>query len=351
MQKRTPQTEQYITIGFFILLSIFGFAAFISTQKYIGMFFIAFVVTIVLHPVYKWLLKKVHYKIIASFITMVFFIIILIIPLSVIGLVAINQGISLFTDLTQNISIVKTSTEITNFITTDLFPAINTTSEFDIEQLIQNTTLNILGLLSGAAFYLISNGMILLIEFGIFLLFLTFFFPEKDTLLNQLTKIAPLTAEESSRFVNRFAAITKKLSVSIIIVPLVQGTLMWFIFMLLDVPGAIFWGVVTGVVSLFPVIGVSLIWIPATIIFAIQGDWINASIIGLYGLIIMNFSDNLVRAWLLKGKETQVPELVTLLSAIGGIFAFGFFGLFYGPVIVVTFLALLDIYKTRIEAK
>jgi len=342
-------TERYQLTGFFILIAIFGFAAFKSTQQYLGMFFIAFVVTIVLYPVYEWIVKKMRIKMLASFTTMVFFIIILVVPLSIVFIIAINQGIALFTQLAQDFSVSETGVKITTFLTETLFPSIVEDASIDINQITHDVTLAIASWLTQTAMYLASNGMQLMIEFGIFLLFLTFFFPEKNVVLTALKDRMPLTESESNFFVDRFAAITKKLSISIIVVPIVDGFLMWFIFTLLGIPGAVFWGVVTGFVSLMPVIGVSLIWIPATIILAIQGNYPQAIIMGLYGLIVMNFADNIVRAWLLKGKNTQVPELVTLLSAIGGIFAFGFFGLFYGPIIVVTFLALLDIYKKRLN--
>lgn len=338
-------------IGFFIFLSVFGFAAFISTQQYLGMFFIAFVVTIVLYPVYVWLAKKLRIKMLASFTAMVFFIIILVIPLSIVGIIAINQGIAFFTSLLQDFSVTEAGIQITTFVTNEIFPALNESNTINLEQIAHDATLAVVSMLTSAALYIASNGMKLLIEFGIFLLFLTFFFPEKENVLDTLKKIMPLSPTESDYFIDRFAAITKKLSISVIVVPIVDGFLMWFILALLGVESAVFWAVITGIVSLLPVIGVSLIWIPATIIFALQGDWLAATIMGLYGLIVMNFADNIVRAKLLKGNQTQVPELVTILSAIGGIFAFGFFGLFYGPIIVIIFLALLDIYKDRLHQK
>jgi predicted PurR-regulated permease PerM len=342
-------TERYQLVGFFMLLAVFGLAAYASTKQYLGMFFIAFVVTIVLYPIYKWLVQKMKIEMLASFTTMVLFIILLVVPLSIILIIAINQGIALFTQLAQNFSIGEVGIKITNFFTNTLFPSIEAQEGFDIEQAVQKTTLTIASWLTQSALYIAGNGLALLIEFGIFLLFLTFFFPEKENILNALKNRMPLTDSESGFFVDRFAAITKKLSISIVIVPIVDGFLMWFILTLINVPGAVFWGVITGVISLLPVVGVSLIWIPATAILAIQGHYTQAIILGLYGLIVMNFADNIVRAWLLKGEQTQVPELVTILSAIGGIFAFGFFGIFYGPIIVVTFLALLDIYKKRLD--
>ena len=348
-QSQITTSEQYRITGFFIFLAVFGFAAFISTQQYLGMFFIAFVVTIVLYPIYKWLVKKLHIKMLASFITMVFFIIILIVPLSIIGIVAINQGIAFFTSLLQDFSIIEASAQITSFFTTEVFPELNKEGSLNLEKITHETTLYIVSTLSSAALYIANNGMQLLIEFGIFLLFLTFFFPEKENILSALKKMMPLSITESDYFIDRFAAITKKLSISIAVIPIIDGFLMWFILTLLGVESAMFWAVVTGIVSLLPVIGVSLIWIPATIIFALQGDWVSTIIMGLYGLIVMNFADNIIRAKLLKGDKTQVPELVTILSAIGGIFAFGFFGLFYGPVIVIIFLSLLDIYKNRLH--
>jgi len=353
-QSSITTTERYQMIGFFIFLAVFGFASFIATQTYLGMFFIAFIVTIVLYPVYEWLVKKLRIKIIASFLTMVFFIIILIFPLSIIGIIALNEGITLFTELTKDILSTNPDSQTISTLTEKFFPSISNIIDLgalDLQKIFFDIITSILSAISSFAMYIATHSAILLINFGIFLLFLTFFFPKKNRILETIKKTMPLTDDESDSFIERLTAITKKLSVSIVIVPIIQGALMWLIFEILNIPGAVFWAVITGIVSLIPAIGVSLIWIPTTIFFALQGNWTSAIIILLYGLIIMNFSDNVIRAWLLRGKQTQVPELITLLSAIGGLFAFGFFGIFYGPLIVITFLSLLDIYKERLQKK
>jgi len=349
----SSKKEIYQIIGFFLFLILFGLASFVATKAYLGMFFIAFIATIIMFPIYQWLLKKIKIKIVASFLTMVSFIVILVIPITFILLIAFNEGLVLLTELTKSIQNGASDIDqMFTFITQKIAPAIAVLVDFEtinIAKITLDAVSAILTFASSAIIYIATHGAILLVNFGIFLLFLTFFFPEKENLINMMKKIIPLSDKESDYFIDKFTATTEKLSISVVIVPIIQGILMWFIFTLLGVPGAVFWGVITGIVSLIPAIGTTMVWIPATIVFVTQEKWLDATVIFFYGLIIMNFSDNLIRAWLLKGKKTQVPELVTLLSSIGGLFAFGFFGIFYGPIIVITFLSLLDIYKERIS--
>jgi predicted PurR-regulated permease PerM len=43
--------------------------------------------------------------------------------------------------------------------------------------------------------------------------------------------------------------------------------------------------------------------------------------------------DNVIRPWLIS-RGADLPLLLTLLGALGGVFAFGFLGLFLGPVLL-----------------
>jgi len=55
--------------------------------------------------------------------------------------------------------------------------------------------------------------------------------------------------------------------------------------------------------------------------------------------------DNILRPRMV-GEETQIPDLLVLLSILGGIAAFGVVGIVVGPILAAVFLTALDIYRT-----
>jgi len=105
------------------------------------------------------------------------------------------------------------------------------------------------------------------------------------------------------------------------------------------VPQPILLGVVAGVISILPV-GAPLVWLPAAIwLFATDSVGWGVFML-LYGALGISSVDNFIRPWLI-ARGADLPLLLTLLGALGGVFAFGFLGLFLGPVVLAVAYALL----------
>jgi len=119
----------------------------------------------------------------------------------------------------------------------------------------------------------------------------------------------------------------------------VQGVMTTFGLWVAGVPQPVLLGVVAGVISILPV-GAPIIWIPATIWLFVQGDWGWGIFMGLYGALGISSVDNVIRPWLIS-RGADLPLLLTLLGAIGGVLAFGFLGLFLGPVLLAVGYTLL----------
>lgn len=98
------------------------------------------------------------------------------------------------------------------------------------------------------------------------------------------------------------------------------------------VPQPVLLGVVTGVISIFPV-GAPLVWIPASLWLFTQGQTGWGVFMALYGMLVISTVDNIIRPWAI-ARGARLPLLLTLVGAVGGIFAFGFLGLFLGPVVL-----------------
>ena len=89
--------------------------------------------------------------------------------------------------------------------------------------------------------------------------------------------------------------------------------------------------------------GTTLIWVPATAILAIHGEWSGViTLVVLCGLIGGNL-DNFLRPALV-GKDTRMPDLLILISTLGGIGMFGMIGVIIGPIIAALFITIWDIY-------
>jgi predicted PurR-regulated permease PerM len=112
----------------------------------------------------------------------------------------------------------------------------------------------------------------------------------------------------------------------------VQGATAAFGFWMAGVPAPALLGLLIFILSFIPG-GPPLIWIPATL-WLFGENMIGAGIfLGLWSLIIVSGSDNILRPYFIS-LGSNLPLLLVLMGIIGGILAFGFIGLFVGPTLL-----------------
>jgi predicted PurR-regulated permease PerM len=65
--------------------------------------------------------------------------------------------------------------------------------------------------------------------------------------------------------------------------------------------------------------------------------------VAVFCAVVVGSIDNVLRPRLV-GRDTAMPDLLILLSTLGGIGMFGAVGLIIGPVLAAVFLTLWDLY-------
>ncbi len=111
-----------------------------------------------------------------------------------------------------------------------------------------------------------------------------------------------------------------------------QGVLAMIGLMIAGVPGALGLALLTFALSLIPV-GPPLVWIPSTIWLVLQQEYGYTIFMGLWGLFVISGVDNILKPYLIS-RGGDLPLVVVLLGVFGGLLAFGFMGLFLGPILL-----------------
>jgi predicted PurR-regulated permease PerM len=86
--------------------------------------------------------------------------------------------------------------------------------------------------------------------------------------------------------------------------------------------------------------------IPAAIAQFLAGKYAAGTVILAGYFIIVSNLDLLIRSKLVS-LQTYGSFALMILSLLGGYHLFGFFGIFYGPILMVLFLTMLDVYQTH----
>lgn len=104
-----------------------------------------------------------------------------------------------------------------------------------------------------------------------------------------------------------------------------------------------FWGFLTAICGLLPLLGTAFVYIPVAIYLASTDNLLSALILTAYGLLVISNTDNAFRIVLLR-KVADTHPLVVIFGVILGIPLFGFWGIIFGPLFISGFILLIRIY-------
>jgi predicted PurR-regulated permease PerM len=130
----------------------------------------------------------------------------------------------------------------------------------------------------------------------------------------------------------------------VLVISAIQGTLGTIIFSLLGLPSPLLWGVVMFFLSMIPMAGAFLVWVPAAIYLAVTGAYVKALVLVAWGLLVIGTIDNFLSPRLV-GRRARLHELLIFFGVLGGIEVFGVLGLILGPVLVAVTLALVEMMR------
>ena len=171
-----------------------------------------------------------------------------------------------------------------------------------------------------------------------------FFLMHGTALMKVIVEYLPLNRADSEAILRKGLVVTAATLKSILVIGVIQGTLLGAAFWLADIQGAVFWGSVVLVAAAIPGLGSPMVWIPAVIYLFINNRFTTGIILAFWCAVIVGSIDNILRPRLV-GQETKLPDLLILVSTLGGITAFGPVGIILGPVIAGMFVTALGIYR------
>ena len=202
------------------------------------------------------------------------------------------------------------------------------------------------GTQSAVQFLLSRSRDVLFGAFGIFgnlvltLFVLFFFLRDGDQMASRVKGLIPLAAKRKDRLDAHLQAVTRAVVFGTVVTALVQGALLGIGFWITGMPSPLVFGVIAAVASFIPLVGTGLVWVPAVIYLFFQGVAWKTVFLLVWSVLVVGAADNVLKPLLVSGKAAM-GTLTVLFGVLGGLAAFGFIGLFLGPVILALALALI----------
>ena len=182
--------------------------------------------------------------------------------------------------------------------------------------------------------------------YSLLMIFISYFFLLRDghIILDYIKDIVPLAEEEQMKFMARGKDTLRGVVYGITLTAVVQGILgaigWWFV----DLPAPLLFGALMAFMALIPLIGTPSVWLPGTIYLLMVNEYQNALILFLWGIFAVSMIDNFMRPKFTSDKA-NISTFLVFIGAFGGLMAWGFIGLFVGPLILSLSVFFLDSYR------
>lgn len=337
----------------FILIVLAGICAYLVFKPFLVALFLAFIISQLFKKWYEKINQKFGNRSSLSSLTLcIILFFILVIPFFLTVSLVAKEG----ADLYQNIQKTNWQMQLKSFSSSPIlktlgvdFPAL------DLQNINADNSQQIVDSFKSASNFIFSalkktyQG----VTHFVFMTFVVFFslyylFKDGDKIIKKIMALSPLKDAEENQLLKNFISVSKATLKGSLVIAIVQGILMTVVFLIAGVTSPVIWGVITVIVSLIPMLGAALVWLPAGIIMLVLGNiWQGLTII-IFGALVVSTIDNFLRPRLV-GKETSLHPILVFLSTLGGIALFGIVGILLGPVIIVFFISLLDIYQIEFK--
>jgi predicted PurR-regulated permease PerM len=158
--------------------------------------------------------------------------------------------------------------------------------------------------------------------------------------------LIPFSRENAEALRKRFKDVTISTLIGTFLTAAVQGFLLGVAFAIAGLANPLFWGVMTALFAVLPVVGSGLIWIPGVVVLFLQQDYGWAIFLAVWGLVVVGGVDNLIRPWVYR-RYAQIHPFITVIGAFAGIKYFGILGLLVGPLAISYFFELIRMYRAE----
>ena len=332
--------------GFLLALVVAITAAFVFViRDFLMTIFVAAIFSGLAHPLYRQLRKAFGgHEALASAGTLLIIVLLvggpLVFVVSIVTTEAVRMSDNLISFVTQ---LINEPTSINTYL--DRIPGIQWLTPYRETILAKaGEAAGSLGTIIVSSLSSTTRGTLALIFDFFMMLYAMFFFLIKGRqYLDSMLQYLPLRESEQNLMLQRFVSVTRATLKGSLLIGMVQGTLGGVMLAILGVPGAVLLGLLMIVLSLLPLIGGALVWVPVAIVLVIQGAWIKALVLAGFCSIVIGSIDNLLRPRLV-GHDTKMSDLVVLFSTLGGIAAFGAIGFIVGPIIAALFITIWEIF-------
>lgn len=191
--------------------------------------------------------------------------------------------------------------------------------------------------------HLLENIVSFLFNFAVMILVIYALLAEGIPLKQFLLKLSPLPNDQEELIIENFNQMNFVTLVCNGLGGLIQGIMAGIAFWVAGIDLVVLWTTIMILLAFIPLLGISLVYIPACIYLVVKGKYFASILLFIYCSVLAFVTENWFKPYFI-GNRIQINSLFVLFSIIGGMTVFGFGGIFYGPIIAILFLTMVELY-------
>ncbi len=346
--------SRFAIVFFVVCFLLVGYALFEIFSPFFSVLVWASVLTVIFHPVYTKILKRTReHRTAASLITCFLILLLIVLPVTSLAGMITQQSLALYHVVESSLS-APGGDAPSRLERIRNHPAVQWArdkagkwfgvTDADLEEYARQ-------MFSTASKWIVAQGPSLLrgaggMLTGFLLMFITMFFLFRDgpALMEVISASNPLPVAYESEIIQKFRDVSYATFFGSIFTAIVQGFAGALLFWSMGVPSPLFWGAIVALVSLVPVVGAFLVWIPMSTYYYLIGQTTRGIILLAVGGIVVSSIDNVLKPLIIRGRTNMHPLLV-FFGVLGGLQVFGFLGILLGPLTITIFISFLNFYR------
>ncbi len=345
--------EYYLTSLFFTIVAIFVYLFYLLIIPFFIPIAWAAVFVIIFYPVYEKLLLRMKVKGLTSLVVCFGIILLIIGPIAYLLATLVNEAsnaVVRFNELQEQGKLADFSIWNLPFIEylKNKLGNYYDFSQINTETIIKTYLDDFSQALIRQTKQLFANGAQSMFYFALMIFTMYYFFKDGAEIIHRLKRLMPLSSMQVDATFNKLKDVVEATMYGSLVVAILQGVLGGILFVAVGIPSAVFWGMVMAFLAIIPLVGASIVYLPAGVIMILGGDLFWGVFVIAFGGGVISQVDNFLRPKLISGK-TSLHPLLLFFSILGGIYLFGLLGVIMGPIIAAIFLTLLHIFEFELH--
>jgi len=199
----------------------------------------------------------------------------------------------------------------------------------------------------GQATSLARNLLVSVLNFGLMLVALFFFFRDGEVMAARFRELLPMEPAHKEAVFRRLYTTLTAVVQSMVVTAATQGLLAGLGYWLIGgLSFSVFLGFLTGLASFLPLAGPAFLWSGTAIYLAVTGHLGRATGLAIWGVLAVSTADNWIKPLFISGRA-NLPTFLLLFAILGGLQVYGFVGVFLGPVILAILFSFVEIYREQ----